>query len=87
MMLPDHDGVRRELVAFLQSIARPGFDLAQLSDDADLLDRGALDSLAIVLVIQYLEEAYDIDWSDSRVDPAQLTSVAQILRIIAAART
>jgi acyl carrier protein len=79
-------GARRDLVAFLQSIARPGFDLAQVADDANLVDGGMLDSLALVMVIQYLEDAHHIDFSEAKLDPAQLTSIGEILRIIAAAR-
>lgn len=81
------EGHRPELIAFLQTIARPDFDLASVPDGANLVDLGALDSLAIVLVIQYLETAHRIDFSSLKIDPNRLTSIGQILSIISAART
>lgn len=85
-MSTDHDAARRDLIGFLQTIARPDVDLARLPDDADLLQRGVLDSLAIVLIIQYLEEAHRVNLSEARLDPARLTSVEGILGVIAAAQ-
>ena len=78
---------RPELIAFLQTIARPEFDLTAVPDGANLVDLGALDSLAIVLVVQYLEATHRIDFSNLKIDPNRLTSIGQILSIIAAART
>lgn len=86
-MSPQDENLRRELIAFLRTIARPEFDLASVPDGANLVDLGALDSLAIVLVVQYLETAHHIDFSGLKTDPNRLTSIGQILSIISAART
>jgi acyl carrier protein len=82
----DAQEVRRELIAFLQTIARPGFDMGRVADGSNLLDEGALDSLAFVLVIEYLESTYKISFASATIDPTRLTSVEEILRVIAAAR-
>ena len=86
MRAPD-ESYRRELLAFLQTIARPEFDLTAVPDSANLVDLGALDSLAIVLVVQYLEATHHIDLGSLKIDPNRLTSIGQILSIISAART
>jgi acyl carrier protein len=81
----DTQEVRQNLIAFLQTIARPGFDMGQVNDAANLLDAGALDSLAFVLVVEYLESTYGISFSSATIDPTRLTSVEQILAVIVAA--
>jgi acyl carrier protein len=81
----DSQEIRQKLVAFLQTIGRPGFDFGEVADSANLLDAGALDSLAFVLVIEYLESAYGISFSSATIDPTRLTSVGQILAVIVAA--
>jgi acyl carrier protein len=80
----DGQGVRHELIAFLQTIVRPGFDMAQVADDTNLMDEGALDSLAVVLVIQHLESSYKIRFGNATIDPTRLMSVEDILGVILA---
>lgn len=77
--------VRSKLVAYLQSIARPGVDLAQIDDDTNLVDAGLVDSLAIVEIIQFLEQEYGVRIRDSDFDPRELGSFAGMMRIIGAA--
>ena len=82
MTRADGQQVRRELIAFLQTIVRPGFDMARVADHTNLMDHGALDSLAVVLVIQYLETSHKIRFGDATIDPTRLTSVEKILGVI-----
>lgn len=83
MSVTESNGIRSDLVAYLQTIARPGIEVTQIADNANLFDEGALDSLAFVLVIQYLEQTHHINFSDSSIDPTKLSSVDGILRVIA----
>jgi aryl carrier-like protein len=76
---------RRALIAFLQTIARPGYDMTQTADSANLLDEGALDSLSFVLVVEYLEKSHHVDFARAMIDPTRLTSIEEILRVILAA--
>jgi len=82
MSAPNRDSVRRDLVAYLQSIARPGADFTRVADDTNLVDAGLLDSLAVVEIIQHLEQEYGARIRDGGFDPRELGSFAGMLRII-----
>ena len=80
----DRDSVRRTLVAYLQTIARPGADFARVGDDTNLIEAGLLDSLAVVEIIQFLEVGYGARIRDSDFDPREIGSVAGMMRLIGA---
>ncbi|HHQ13527.1 MAG TPA: acyl carrier protein [Chromatiales bacterium] len=78
------DGDNRDrLCSFLQTIARPGVSIANLQDDTNLFDHGALDSLAVIQIILYLEREYHVNLGARGIDPAQLGSIEGILNAIA----
>jgi len=82
MSARNRDSVRGELVAYLQSIARPGADFAAVGDDTNLFDAGLLDSLAVVEIIQHLEREYGVRIRDGGFDPRELGTFAGMLRIV-----
>ncbi len=73
---------RRALIDFLQSLAKPGQTIDNIDDDEHLFASGALDSLAILEIIVYLEQNYGIDVPGSDIDPASLVSIKGILETI-----
>ena len=79
------EGTRESLVRFIGSIARPGQSAEGLADDQNLIDAGVIDSLAMVQIILYLEREHGVDLLRAGFDPAELASVAGILKVIASA--
>jgi acyl carrier protein len=77
---------RAELIRFLGTIARSGQTLEGVADDQNLVDAGVIDSLAMVQIIVHLEQDHGVNLLAGRVDPAELSSVAGILKVIDAAR-
>ena len=73
---------RKELIAFLDTIVRPGQRIDNVDDDTDLIDAGLIDSLALVQIITYLEENFGLKLNTGIVDPNDLGSVAGMLRAI-----
>ena len=73
---------RQDLVRFLREIQKAGLPVESLSDSDELVTSGLIDSLALLQIVTYLEEAYDIDFSDRGVDPEQLGSIGNILDLI-----
>lgn len=89
--LPDGSGpmnkkVRSEgraaLVSFLNSIRRNDKKIDQIDDETDLVKSGMADSLSVVRIILFLEQKYDVDLSESGVDPAALSTIGGILELI-----
>jgi acyl carrier protein len=79
----EHEQRRAELMAFLRTIQRPEYPLADIDGDLSLVESGLIDSLALLQIIGYLEEVYDIDFSSKGIDPGDLRSVNAILDLIA----
>ena len=82
----DRESVRRELAAYLQTIARPGADFERVDEDTDFFQAGLLDSLAVVEIIQHLESRYGVRLPDAGFDPRALGSFAGMLRLIGSGR-
>lgn len=80
---PQREELRRQIVAYLQTIARPGADFSAVNDDDNLFDQGLLDSLAVIQVIQFIEQRYGVRFRGGTVDPAELASLSGIMRICA----
>ena len=74
---------RQELVGFLNTVARPGYQLDGVDDDTNLIDAGIIDSFALIQIIFFIEQEYDLDLSVLRIDPGDLGTVNGILAAIA----
>jgi acyl carrier protein len=73
---------KSELFRFLRTIQKAGLPVESLGERDRLVDSGLIDSLAILQIVSYLEEAYGIDFSIRGVDPEQLGSIGNILDLI-----
>ena len=74
---------KSDLVSFLRTIQRPDFPLQEIDGDLSLVESGLIDSLALLQIITYLEQTYDIDFRAKGIDPGDLRSVNAILEFIA----
>jgi acyl carrier protein len=54
----------------------------ELPDDLPLIRAGVLDSLGILMLVQFLESAYEIYIDDGEITSAQLGSLASIERYV-----
>ncbi len=57
-------------------------DVASLSDDASLLDRGIIDSTAVLELIEFIETTFDITVDDAEMSPENLDSIERITTFI-----
>jgi acyl carrier protein len=73
---------KAHLVRFLATIQQPGLPIAELGERERMVQSGLIDSLALLQIVSYLEEAYEIDFSVRGVDPEQLGSIGGILDLI-----
>jgi acyl carrier protein len=73
---------RQDLIRFLREIQKAGLPVESLNDNDELVASGLIDSLALLQIVTYLEEAYGIDFSVRGVDPEQLGSIGSILGLI-----
>ena len=74
---------KSDLVSFLRTIQRPDFPLQEIDGDVSLVESGLIDSLALLQIITYLEQTYDIDFREKGIDPGELRSVNAILEFVA----
>jgi len=56
--------------------------LAELADDASLLDRGIVDSTGVLEIVLYLEEQFAIKVKDSDMLPENFDSVNNMVRFV-----
>jgi acyl carrier protein len=73
---------RQELIAFLRGIQKAGVPVESLNDSDGLVSSGLIDSLAILEIVMYLEQTYDIDFSVRGIDPEVLGSIGNILDMV-----
>ena len=79
----DREQSRKDLIAFLRTIQRPDFPLNEIDEALALTDSGLIDSLALLQIVTYLEQTYNIDFRETGIDPGDLRSVGTILDLIA----
>ena len=56
----------------------------ELPDDLPLISAGVLDSLGVLMLVQFLESTYDIIIDDGEVTRAHLGTLADIVRYVEA---
>ena len=78
---------REDLLRFLRTLQKPGKSVERLGDDEGLVASGLIDSLALVQIVVYLEDTYDIDFGERGFDPDRLASTASILDLIEEVRS
>ena len=75
---------RDRLLAFLETIRRPGVPLSAMGDGANLVQAELVDSLAILQLIEFLETEFGVDFTATGLDPVQLTTIPGILDLLEA---
>ena len=74
---------RERLIAFLNTVARPGQVVGEGGDDeSNLVQANVVDSFAVIQIIFYLEENYGVDLPAMGIDPADLVSIAGMMSVI-----
>jgi acyl carrier protein len=76
----------QEIVEFLRTIQKPNMPIDSLGRNENLVASGLIDSLAIIQIVVYLENAYGIDFTTSGIDPERLATIDNILDLIELAR-
>jgi acyl carrier protein len=76
---------RQALVEFLNSVARPGSLVDGVDDGTNLVQAGIVDSFALIQIIFYLEQNYDMNLPALGIDPADLATIGGMLAAIARA--
>ena len=82
-MIMEPEQKKTDLISFLRTIQRPDFPLHEIDGDLSLVESGLIDSLALLQIITYLEQTYDIDFREKGIDPGELRSVNAILEFVA----
>ena len=82
-MIMEPEQRKTDLVSFLRTIQRPDFPLQEIAGDLSLVESGLIDSLALLQIITYLEQTYDMDFREKGIDPGELRSVNAILEFVA----
>jgi acyl carrier protein len=74
---------REKLLEFLDSVARLGFSTNEIDDDnTNLVQAGVVDSFAIIQIIFYMEQQYNLNLQALGIDPADLVSIDGMLTAI-----
>jgi acyl carrier protein len=75
-----------ELRAFLAENFLLGEELRGLPGSASLIEAGIIDSTGVLELVGFLEEAYDIEITDSELVPENLDSIDNVVRFVGAKR-
>lgn len=73
---------KNDLIGFLRTVQRPDYPNGEIDENSSLIESGLIDSLALLQIVTYLEQTYDIDFREIGIDPAELRSVGLILNLI-----
>ena len=78
----DRQQRKAALIQFLCTIQRPEYSIEDIDEGQSLLGSGLIDSLAVLQIVSYLEETYNINFLEKGLDPGELSSVGSILDMI-----
>jgi acyl carrier protein len=81
-MTPDAKIIHDKVKEFILKQFLPGEDADALADDTAMMDTGILDSLAILKLITYLEEAFGIRVEAHEADAENMNTLADITRFV-----
>ena len=81
----DRIRAREGLIEFLASVVKAGSSVDEADDDTNLIQASVIDSFAIIQIISYLEQEYDLNLIASGVDPTELATIGGMLAAIRAA--
>ena len=72
----------QNILGFLRTIQKPNKPLDSISQSDNLVTSGLIDSLAIIQIVVYLENTYNVDFTERGIDPERLASIESILDLI-----
>ncbi len=75
-----------ELRSFLAENFLLGEEFRGLPGSASLIEAGIIDSTGVLELVGFLEEAYDIEITDSELVPENLDSIDNVVRFVGAKR-
>lgn len=75
-----------ELRSFLAENFLLGEEFRGLPGSASLIEAGIIDSTGVLELVGFLEEAYEIEITDSELVPENLDSIDNVVRFVAAKR-
>jgi len=78
--------IKATLRAYILENLLPGEDPANLTDDTELKESGILDSMSTLKLVTYLEEQYGIEFAAVDLEPANLSSIAALERLVRSKR-
>ena len=78
-MTPDRKQLEADLVHFVRS---RGPRHAEVTSLTDLLESGLLDSLLLMDLIFYIEEAYSIRFDSDHVNPSNFRTIGDIVKFV-----
>ena len=65
----------------------PEGESVEISDDLNLLESGILDSLAVLQLVAFIEDHYDIMLDPEQIDPDNLNSISAVSALIESAKS
>ncbi|MBX3703145.1 MAG: acyl carrier protein [Steroidobacteraceae bacterium] len=74
--------IRSVLRAYILENLLPGEDPSNLTDDTELKESGILDSMSTLKLVTYLEEQFAIEFAAADLEPANLSSIAALQRLV-----
>ncbi len=75
--------VEAKIRAFIGANLMMGQDATTLSVDDSFLDNGIIDSTGVLELTSFLEDSFGIQVADQEITPANLDSIANLMRFIA----
>ena len=74
--------IKSVLRAFILENLLPGEDPSNLTDETELKESGILDSMSTLKLVTFLEERYKIEFAADDLEPANLSSIAALERLV-----
>jgi acyl carrier protein len=76
------DDVKQAVRQFILENFLVGEDPRNLTDQTELKESGILDSLSTLKLVSFLEERYQVEFEADDLDPGNLSSLANIERLV-----
>ena len=73
---------KEKIKDFIMHEVNPERDLDQLEDDEPLIDSGIIDSLGVLKILAFLDEAFGIDLSSEQIKLENFKTVSSICGLI-----
>lgn len=74
--------IKSVLRGFVLENLLPGEDPSNLKDDTELKESGILDSMSTLKLVTFLEQQYKIEFAANDLEPANLSSIAALERLV-----